>query len=48
MNYKYEQRHYNPETLRTSYQDTYIPQQMKNNYMDSPSKLENVGVKSID
>ena len=38
QNYKYEQRHYNPEALRTSYQDTYIPQKV-NNFVDSPSRL---------
>lgn len=36
--YKYEQRHYNPEAMKTSYQDTYIkPSQPAN--MDSPSRL---------
>jgi hypothetical protein len=41
--YKYEQRHYNPEALKTNYQDTYVPQQI-NNFVDSPSKLESYGV----
>lgn len=44
--YKYEQRHYNPEALKTNYQDTYVPMQV-NNFVESPSKLESYGVFSL-
>lgn len=43
QDYKYEQRHYNSDVLRTSYQNTYIPKEM-NNLKDSSSKLEGYGV----
>lgn len=42
--FKYEQRHYNPEALKTNYQETYTPQKM-NTLVDSPSKLESYGVR---
>lgn len=44
--YRYEQRRYNPEALKTNYQDNFTPVQAEK-YMDSPSKMESYGVYSL-
>lgn len=42
--YQYQQRHYNPEDMRTSYQNTFTGEKVQS--IPPPSTLEHVGVHS--
>lgn len=39
-----EERHYNPESLRTHYQEAYVERERAEPLVGSASRLENVGV----
>lgn len=41
--YRYSERHYNPEVLRTNYQETYLPLELDEKTM-SVSRLGSIGV----